>query len=84
MAPPVALVHATLADTDRAGRLRLERDATLTVAEGRILGRERVEGAREVDVEGRLIVPGLVDCHTHLVHAGSRAGSFFASRLGDP
>jgi imidazolonepropionase len=28
------------------------------------------------DVEGGWITPGLVDCHTHLVHAGSRAREF--------
>jgi imidazolonepropionase len=26
--------------------------------------------------EGRWITPGLIDCHTHLVHAGNRAGEF--------
>ena len=25
---------------------------------------------------GRLVVPGLVDCHTHLAHAGDRTGEF--------
>ncbi|WP_428311445.1 imidazolonepropionase [Hydrocarboniphaga sp.] len=29
-----------------------------------------------VDCEGRWITPGLVDCHTHLVHAGNRAAEF--------
>ena len=29
-----------------------------------------------VDCEGRLITPGLIDCHTHLVYAGSRASEF--------
>lgn len=29
-----------------------------------------------VDCEGRWITPGLVDCHTHLVHAGDRAHEF--------
>jgi imidazolonepropionase len=28
------------------------------------------------DVEGRLVTPGLVDCHTHLVFAGDRAGEW--------
>ncbi len=28
------------------------------------------------DCEGRWITPGLIDCHTHLVHAGDRAGEF--------
>ena len=29
-----------------------------------------------VDCEGRWITPGLIDCHTHLIHAGNRAGEF--------
>ncbi len=32
--------------------------------------------ARIVDCEGRWITPGLIDCHTHLVHAGNRAHEF--------
>ncbi len=37
--------------------------------------------AETIDAEGRWITPGLVDCHTHLVHAGDRAGEF-EMRLG--
>ncbi|NMZ64361.1 imidazolonepropionase [Pseudomonas oryzihabitans] len=33
------------------------------------------EGA-ELAREGGVLTPGLVDCHTHLVHAGQRAGEF--------
>lgn len=29
-----------------------------------------------IDLEGRLVTPGLIDCHTHLIHAGSRAREF--------
>lgn len=35
----------------------------------------------EFDVGGRLITPGLIDCHTHLVHGGNRAEEF-EMRLG--
>ena len=35
-----------------------------------------VKGAETIDCEGRLITPGLIDCHTHLVHAGNRASEF--------
>lgn len=31
---------------------------------------------RVIDCEGRLITPGLVDCHTHLVYGGDRAQEF--------
>lgn len=29
-----------------------------------------------VDCEGRLVTPGLIDCHTHLVYGGNRAREF--------
>jgi len=42
---------------------------------------EEVPATRRVDLGGRLVLPGLVDCHTHLVFAGDRAGEH-ALRLG--
>ncbi len=33
-------------------------------------------GAEIIDCGGRWIMPGLIDCHTHLVHAGNRANEF--------
>jgi imidazolonepropionase len=35
-----------------------------------------LHAAREIDGGGRLLTPGLVDCHTHLVYAGDRAREF--------
>lgn len=32
--------------------------------------------AREVDLQGALITPGLIDAHTHLVYGGDRAAEF--------
>jgi imidazolonepropionase len=37
-------------------------------------------GAASHNLEGRIVTPGLVDCHTHLVYAGNRAEEF-AMRL---
>ncbi|CAH2399465.1 imidazolonepropionase [Mesorhizobium ventifaucium] len=34
------------------------------------------QNAEIVACEGRWITPGLIDCHTHLVHAGNRANEF--------
>lgn len=38
--------------------------------------------ARTVRCEGRWITPGLIDCHTHLVHGGDRAAEFEARLAG--
>jgi imidazolonepropionase len=61
------------------------RDGALALSEGKIawLGRfkdlpsEIHSSADEViDGQGRWVTPGLIDCHTHLVYAGHRAGEF--------
>src|SRR5581483_2076533 len=35
-----------------------------------------IENADELNLNGRLLTPGFVDCHTHLVWAGSRADEY--------
>lgn len=64
------------------------RDAALGVVGDRIawVGARSVlppdaTAVRTQDAGGRWLTPGLVDCHTHLVHAGNRAHEFEA-RLG--
>ncbi|WP_275788409.1 imidazolonepropionase [Pararhizobium gei] len=64
--------------------LGLVESGVIAVEDGRILyaGSEAglpfpIEGAAEIiDCGGRWITPGLIDCHTHLVHAGDRANEF--------
>ena len=36
----------------------------------------RFQARHTTDCQGRWITPGLVDCHTHLVHGGNRAHEF--------
>jgi imidazolonepropionase len=36
----------------------------------------RLRGGETLDAGGRLVIPGLVDCHTHLAFAGWRADEF--------
>lgn len=60
-------------------------DGALAVQDGRIvwLGRhDALDGAPETLakqvhwIDGRWITPGLIDCHTHIVYAGTRAREF--------
>ncbi|HQY87373.1 MAG TPA: imidazolonepropionase, partial [Tepidisphaeraceae bacterium] len=37
---------------------------------------EFLDSSEVIDCERRWITPGLIDCHTHLVHAGNRANEF--------
>jgi imidazolonepropionase len=61
---------------DRAGELRLD-PSSIAIADGRIAGFERDDGAAvRIDATGCAVIPGLVDCHTHLPFAGWRAEEY--------
>jgi imidazolonepropionase len=61
-------------------------DGVVACRDGRIIYAGAAASAPMLDAEiitqcdGRWITPGLIDCHTHLIHAGNRA-SEFAQRL---
>ncbi|CAN5261091.1 imidazolonepropionase [soil metagenome] len=55
----------------------------IAIAEGRIAAigptaslPSTLTAHEEIDAEGALLTPGLIDCHTHLVYAGDRAREF--------
>jgi imidazolonepropionase len=73
---------ATMADG--YGELR---DGAVRVEGGRIawLGpraQAPLDGATVVDCGGHWMTPGLIDCHTHIVHAGNRSDEFEARLNG--
>ena len=37
---------------------------------------EALPGARRIDASNQVLLPGLVDCHSHFVYGGDRAGEF--------
>lgn len=69
-------------------------DAAIAIRQGRITlfgPAQEVRGAlagihiaETIDVGGRLVTPGLVDPHTHLVHGGSREHELALKRSGVP
>lgn len=77
-------------DPDRGGLLGVLEQAALVVDSGQVawVGAEvdlpdNWSDCRRVDVEGRAVVPGFVDAHTHLVFAGDRSGEFARRMAGE-
>jgi imidazolonepropionase len=65
------------------GELGIVPDGAVAIRDGQILAvgpsatlRSRVTADRSLDASGRVVMPGFVDPHTHLVWAGERADEF--------
>ena len=43
---------------------------------------DRTSEAREIDAEGRVVMPGFIDAHTHLCYAGQRWDEFVTRKSG--
>jgi imidazolonepropionase len=70
---------------DSLSNLGIIKDGALLVRDGAIAAvgaRAKVAGlaearrAEKLDVDGRVVLPGFVDSHTHLIHAASRAEEY--------
>ncbi len=73
-----ALAEKTVADGDA---LLARGGVIIAVGRRRDVEKEAAADCEALDCGGRLVTPGLVDCHTHLVYAGSRADEY-ERRLG--
>ncbi len=65
------------------GHIGLQENASVLIENGRIAAvgpmaeleqeyGDTIKKADTINAEGKIVMPGLVDCHTHLVHGGSR------------
>jgi len=77
----VDLTAATMTQNDEA--YGLIPNAAIAIASGRIAWVGPLddlpgtyEGVARTWLGGRLVTPGLIDCHTHIVHGGDRASEF--------
>jgi imidazolonepropionase len=70
---------------DSLSNLGLVKDGAVLVSEGKIAAvgtrkhveaRKDAKGAKKLDLGGRVVLPGFVDSHTHLIHAASRAEEY--------
>jgi len=46
--------------------------------------RARASGVLEISAGGNVVIPGFVDSHTHLIHAGDRSDEFRRRMSGEP
>ena len=68
------------------GPLGVLRDAAVVIEDGLVAAVERAGAAADerIDADGRCVIPGFVDSHTHLVFAGDRGDEFAARMAGAP
>ena len=67
--------------------IEVRRRVSVLIVDGRIAGvapleelhvefPHLIDSAALIDASGKVVMPGLIDCHTHLVHGGTREGEF--------
>lgn len=61
------------------------RDGKIAAISSEAVSNETVSSdSRYIDCRGKLVTPGLIDCHTHLIYAGNRANEFEMRLNGVP
>lgn len=69
--PPRGEALARL-ETHERGWVLTEGAAIAAIGEGDAPNADEAPGARRIDADGRVLLPGFVDCHTHACWAGDR------------
>ncbi|WP_375589304.1 imidazolonepropionase [Hoeflea alexandrii] len=77
------LINATLATMDGSPAYGLVEQGAVAIENGVIAWAgpgqtvpARFDAGEVLDLDGRLVTPALIDCHTHIVHGGNRAREF--------
>lgn len=72
------VIHSDLGKVSKAAMIEQKGKIAWVGAESKIPRAilKALKNVHEVDLEGATVVPGFIECHTHLVFAGSRAGEF--------
>jgi imidazolonepropionase len=83
---PLLITNARIATMDAGSPYGLIDHGALLLDKASIVwvgpASEAQRARRRLDAKGRLLTPGLIDCHTHLVYGGNRAGEFEQRLMG--
>ncbi len=77
-------------ESSSPAKVRIRANCALVVRNGKILKVIPNTGIRDsnyskvIDLQGRAVIPGLVDCHTHLIYAGQRKKEMIQRLAGMP
>jgi imidazolonepropionase len=78
----------TLDGADQAGELGLLRNCAIVAEGGTVVwlgaAAKAPDADHRIDLDGRGVIPGFVDSHSHLVFAGDRSAEFAARMAGVP
>ncbi|MFO7881427.1 MAG: imidazolonepropionase [Kosmotogaceae bacterium] len=69
---------------EKMSDIDVKTNVNVGVNEGKIcfVGQEEIEAERVRDIDGKVVIPGIVDCHTHIPFVGSRSDEFLMRLQG--
>ncbi|MFW6120339.1 MAG: imidazolonepropionase [Petrotogales bacterium] len=63
---------------EKMSDIEVQSNVNVGITKGRIsyIGYDEINSDRVLDIDGKVVIPGIVDCHTHIPFVGSRSDEF--------
>ncbi|TYB95707.1 MAG: imidazolonepropionase [Kosmotoga sp.] len=69
---------------EEMNNINVKNNVNVGIGGGKVsyIGNDEIEADNVIDIEGRAVIPGFVDCHTHIPFVGSRSNEFLMRLQG--